>query len=154
MDGVALPQVAAHRTEKRKRRWEYPDEDDRIGEAAGQRKETGSSTMTCSATTAAQNLPRSGERPSSELLHCENENSYLPALGSRTDVGPMLVGSHPGSVSRHVPGGCTAHTRMLVEVGSMVLDPALALGTPCLCHYILRLRPCRAAGLCRDLGSY
>lgn len=149
-----LPQEAAHRTERKKLRWEFPDEGDRIDEAAGQRKETASSTGPCSATTVEQNSPKSGERPSSELSHCENERDYLPVLGSRTGVGPTLVGSHPGSTSRHVPGGCTVHTRMLAEVESMVLVPALALNTPCLCRYILRLRPCCAACLCHDSGFY
>lgn len=150
MGGVEVPQEAAHRMERKKRKRECPDEGVRIGEAAGQRKETASSTVACSATTVEQSSPESGERPSSELSHCENERDYLPVLGSRTEVGPTLVGSHPGSASRHVPGGYTVHTRMLAEVGSTVLGPALALRTPCLCRYILRLCPCCAACLCRD----
>ena len=153
MGGVVLPQEASHRMERKKRRWACPDGGDRIDEAAGQRKETATSTVACSATTVEQNSPESGKRPSSELSHCENERDYLPVLGSRTGVGPTLVDNHPGSASRHVPGGCTVHTRMLAEVESMALDPVLALRTPCLCRYILCLRPCCAACLCRGSGS-
>lgn len=154
MGGVVLPQEAAHRTERKKLKRECHDEGDRISEAAGQRKETASSTVACSATTVDKSSPGSGERPSSEQSHFENERVYLPALGSRTEVGPTLVGSHPGPASRHVPGSRTVHTRMLAEVGSMVLALALALRTPCLCRCILRLRPCCAACLFRDLSSY
>lgn len=78
------------------------------------------------------------ETTSSELSHFENEREYLPALGSPFGAAPMLVDSHPGPTWRDVPVSCTANTRTLAVVGSMVLGPVLVLRTPCFCRCSLR----------------
>ena len=135
--GARLPQVAAHRMERRKRKRACHDEDDRTSEVANGQKVTAFPTA-CSTTSVDMSSPVLGERPLSALSHFENEKEYLPAVGSRLEVGLMLVGSHPGSASKHIPRGCTAHTRTLVVVENRAPDPVLALHTPCLYRYIPR----------------
>lgn len=154
MGGVVLQQEGAHRMERKRLKQECHGEGGRKSEAADQRKETASSTVACSATTGEQSPLALGERPSSELSHFENERDYLPVLGSRIEVGLTLVDNHPGPASRHVPGDCTVHTRMLAEVGSMVPDLGLALRTPYFRRFLLRLRLYCAARFFRDLGFY
>jgi hypothetical protein len=137
--GATLPQVAAHRMERKKRKRACRDEDDRTNEVAILQRATAFPTTACSATSVDMDLPVLGERPLSALSHFENEREYLPAAG------PTLVGSHPGWASKHIPGGCTSHTRTLVVVENRAPDPVLALrGTPCLYRYIPHLF--------RDLG--
>lgn len=136
--------------EKKKLRWECRGEGDQINEAADQRKEKASSETGSSATAVDMSSPVMDERPSSELSRFENERDYLPELGSHAEAGPTLVGSHPGSAWRHVPGSRTAYTRTLAAEENTVPDLALVLRTPYLCRCTLRPSFCCAACLFRD----
>jgi hypothetical protein len=136
--GATLPQVAAHRMERRKRKRACRDGVDRTSEVAILQRAIAFPTA-CSATSVDMSSPVLGVRPWLAMSHFENERGYLPAVGSRFEAGPMLVGSHPGSASKHIPGGCTAHTRTVVVVENRAPDPVLALRTPCLYRYIPRL---------------